>query len=108
MGMTAKQWELVKDLYQTALECSRRSGPLFSNKTSATNGPRRSARLLAHNRLGSFLSSPHLLTLGAGAIPRTTDTGEVLAGRFRIVNSPLRRYGEVYKAEDLLLDRMLR
>ena len=22
MGMTAKQWELVKDLYQTALECS--------------------------------------------------------------------------------------
>ena len=68
-------------------------------------------RLLGvHNRLGNFLSSPPFVDprwTGASPLERLTP-GEVLAGRFRIVNFVAAGgMGEVYKAEDLLLDRMV-
>jgi eukaryotic-like serine/threonine-protein kinase len=112
MGMTAKQWELVKDLYQTALECSPAQQASFLEQNERDEMVRAEVhRLLGlHNRLGSFLSSPPFIDprrSGANPLERLTP-GEVLAGRFRIVNFVAAGgMGEVYKAEDLLLDRMV-
>src|ERR1700733_10966005 len=112
MGMTAKQWELVKDLYQTALECSPAQRASFLEQNERDEIVRAEVhRLLGvHNRLGSFLSSPPFVDprwTGASPLERLTP-GEVLAGRFRIVNFVAAGgMGEVYKAEDLLLDRMV-
>jgi serine/threonine protein kinase/dienelactone hydrolase len=112
MGMTAKQWELVKDLYQTALECSPAQQASFLEQNERDEMVRAEVhRLLGlHNRLGSFLSSPAFVDprrTGANPLERLTP-GEVLAGRFRIVNFVAAGgMGEVYKAEDLLLDRMV-
>jgi serine/threonine protein kinase/dienelactone hydrolase len=112
MGMTAKQWELVKDLYQTALECSPAQRASFLEQNERDEIVRAEVhRLLGlHNRLGSFLSSPPFVDprrTGANPLERLTP-GEVLAGRFRIVNFVAAGgMGEVYKAEDLLLDRMV-
>ena len=112
MGMTAKQWELVKDLYQTALECSPAQRASFLEQNERDEMVRAEVhRLLGmHNRLGSFLSSPAFVDprwTGANPLERLTP-GEVLAGRFRIVNFiAAGGMGEVYKAEDLLLDRMV-
>ena len=62
MGMTAKQWELVKDLYQTALECSPAQRASFLEQNERDEMVRAEVhRLLGvHNRLGSFLSSPRI------------------------------------------------
>ncbi len=112
MGMTAKQWELVKDLYQTALECSpaQRASLLEQNERDEMVHAEVHRLLGLHNRLGSFLSSPAFVDprrTGANPLERLTP-GEVLAGRFRIVNFVAAGgMGEVYKAEDLLLDRMV-
>jgi serine/threonine protein kinase len=112
MGMTAKQWELVKDLYQTALECSPAQRASFLERNERDEMVRAEVhRLLGlRNRLGSFLSSPPFVDprrTGANPLERLTP-GEVLAGRFRIVNFVAAGgMGEVYKAEDLLLDRMV-
>src|SRR3984885_12360758 len=112
MGMTAKQWELVKDLYQTALECSPAQRASFLEQNERDEIVRAEVhRLLGvHNRLGSFLSSPPFVDpRRTGAIPlERLIPGQVLAGRFRIVNFVAAGgMGEVYKAEDLLLDRMV-
>jgi serine/threonine protein kinase/formylglycine-generating enzyme required for sulfatase activity len=110
MEMTAKQWELVKELYQTALECSPAERASFLEENERDEIVRAEVhRLLGvHNRLGSFLSSPPFVDprySGAGLLDRLTP-GEVLAGRFRIVHFVAAGgMGEVYKAEDLLLDR---
>ena len=112
MEMTAKQWELVKELYQTALECSPAQRASFLEQNERDEMVRAEVhRLLGvHNRLGSFLSSPPFVDprwTGANPLERLTP-GEVLAGRFRIVNFVAAGgMGEVYKAEDLLLDRMV-
>ncbi len=112
MGMTAKQWELVKDLYQTALECSPAQRASFLEQNERDEVVRAEVhRLLGmHNRLGSFLSSPAFVDprrTGANPLERLTP-GEVLAGRFRIVNFVAAGgMGEVYKAEDLLLGRVV-
>jgi serine/threonine protein kinase/dienelactone hydrolase len=112
MGMTAKQWELVKDLYQTALECSPAQRASFLEQNERDEIVRAEVhRLLGlHNRLGSFLSSPPFVDprrADANPLERLTP-GEVLVGRFRIVNFVAAGgMGEVYKAEDLLLDRMV-
>ena len=112
MEMTAKQWELVKELYQTALECSPAQRASFLEQNERDEMVRAEVhRLLGvHNRLGSFLSSPPFVDprwSGASPLERLTP-GEVLAGRFRIVDFiAAGGMGEVYKAEDLLLDRMV-
>src|SRR6201996_5967239 len=112
MGITAKQWELVKELYQTALECSPAERASFLEQNERDEIVRAEVhRLLGvHNRGGSFLSSPPFVDprwAGASPLERLTP-GEVLAGRFRIVHFVAAGgMGEVYKAEDLLLDRMV-
>jgi serine/threonine protein kinase/formylglycine-generating enzyme required for sulfatase activity/dienelactone hydrolase len=112
MEMTAKQWELVKELYQTALECSPAERASFLEQNERDEVVRAEVRRLlgVHSRLGSFLSSPPFVDprrTGANPLERLTP-GEVLAGRFRIVNFVAAGgMGEVYKAEDLLLDRMV-
>jgi serine/threonine protein kinase/cephalosporin-C deacetylase-like acetyl esterase len=112
MGMTTKQWELVKELYQSALECTPAQRTSFLEQNEHDEMVRAEVhRLLGvQNRLGSFMSSPAFVDpRRTGAIPRERLTpGEVLAGRFRIVNFVAAGgMGEVYKAEDLLLDRMV-
>jgi eukaryotic-like serine/threonine-protein kinase len=110
MEMTAKQWELVKELYQSALECSPAQRASFLEQNERDEMVRAEVhRLLGvQNRLGSFLSSPPFVDpRWTGATPRERLTpGEVLAGRFRIVDFVAAGgMGQVYKAEDLLLDR---
>ena len=112
MEMTAKQWELVKELYQTALECGPAQRASFLEQSARDEIVRAEVhRLLGvHNRSGNFLSSPPFVDpRWTGASPRKRLTpGEVLAGRFRIVNFVAAGgMAEVYKAEDLLLDRMV-
>jgi serine/threonine protein kinase/dienelactone hydrolase len=112
MAMTAKQWELVKDLYQTALECSpaQRASFLEQNERDEIVRAEVNRLLGVHTRSGDFLSSPPFVDprrTGANPLERLKP-GEVLAGRFRIVNFVAAGgMGEVYKAEDLLLDRMV-
>ncbi len=112
MGMTAKQWELVKDLYQSALECSPAQLASFLEQSERDEMVRAEVRRLLglQNSLGSFLSSPAFVDprrTAANPLERLT-AGEVLAGRFRIVHFVAAGgMGEVYKAEDLLLDRMV-
>jgi eukaryotic-like serine/threonine-protein kinase len=112
MEMTPKQWELVKELYQTALECSPAQRASFLEQNERDEMVRAEVhRLLGvHARLGNFLSSPPFVDprrTGANPPERLTP-GEVLAGRFRIVNFVAAGgMGEVYKAEDLLLDRIV-
>ena len=112
MEMTAKQWELVKELYTTALECSPAQRASFLEQSERDEMVRAEVRRLlgVHNRLGSFLSNPPFVDprwTGANPLERLTP-GEVLAGRFRIVTFiAAGGMGEVYKAEDLLLDRMV-
>jgi len=112
MGMTPKQWERVKELYQTALECNPTQRTSFLEQNERDEMVRTEVhRLLAvHDRLGTFLSSPPFVD------PRRSDANsperlapaEVLSGRFRIVNFiAAGGMGEVYKAEDLKLDRMV-
>ncbi|MGA9244035.1 MAG: bifunctional serine/threonine-protein kinase/formylglycine-generating enzyme family protein, partial [Silvibacterium sp.] len=112
MEMTPKQWELVKELYETALECSPAQRASFLEQNERDEMVRAEVhRLLGvHDRLGTFLSSPPFVDprrTGANP-PERLKPGEVLAGRFRIVNFVAAGgMGEVYKAEDLLLDRIV-
>lgn len=112
MGMTPTQWERVKELYQTTLGCSPAQRTAFLQQNERDEMVRAEVhRLLGvHDRLGTFLSSPPFVDprqSGANA-PERLAPGEVLAGRFRIVNFiAAGGMGEVYKAEDLLLDRIV-
>jgi eukaryotic-like serine/threonine-protein kinase len=112
MGMTPKQWERVKELYQTALECTATQRTSFLEQNERDELVRAEVhRLLGvHDRLGTFLSSPPFVDprrTGANP-PERLAPGEVLAGRFRIVNFiAAGGMGEVYKAEDSLLDRIV-
>ena len=78
MEMTAKQWELVKELYQSALECSPAQRACFLEQNERDEVVRAEVRRLlgVHNRLGSFLSSPPFVDpRWSGANPlRTIDT----------------------------------
>jgi len=112
MGMTSKQWQRVKELYQTTLECSPTQRTSFLEQNERDEMVRAEVhRLLGvHDRLGTFLSIPPFVDprrTGASP-PERLSPGEVLAGRFRIVNFiAAGGMGEVYKAEDLLLDRIV-
>ncbi|MGB8537001.1 MAG: protein kinase [Acidobacteriaceae bacterium] len=110
MEMTAKQWEVVKELYHIALECRPAERAAFLEQNERDEMVRTEVhRLLGmHHRLGSFLSSPAFVDprLTGGNTPERLKPGDVLAARFRIVSFVAAGgMGEVYKAEDLLLDR---
>ncbi|HTQ61263.1 MAG TPA: protein kinase [Candidatus Solibacter sp.] len=110
--MKPKQWERVKALYQTALEChpTRRTSFLEENERDEMVRAEVHRLLAVHDRLGTFLSSPPFVDPRRVAAnpPERLAPGEVLARRFRIVNFiAAGGMGEVYKAEDLLLDRIV-
>jgi len=112
MGMTPKQWERVKQLYQTTLESSpaQRTAFLLQNEQDEVVRAEVHRLVRLQAQLDTFLSSPPFVDprrTGANPPERLTP-GEVLAGRFRIVNFiAAGGMGEVYKAEDLLLDRIV-
>ena len=112
MVMTPKQWERVKELYHATLECipPQRSAFLLQNERDETVRLEVHRLVVLENGLDSFLSSPPFVDRrGACANPpERLAQGEVLAGRFRIVNFiAAGGMGEVYKAQDLLLDRIV-
>lgn len=110
--MTPKQWERVKQLFLSALECgaSERTALLEQNEQDELIRSEVQRLIRLQDHLDSFLSSPPFVDhqrISANA-PERLATGEVLAGRFRIVSFiAAGGMGEVYKAEDLLLDRIV-
>jgi len=112
MGISPKQWDRVKELYEAALQCSPVHRIVFLQQNEPDEVVRTEVlRLLAEgDSLGSFLSTPPFLDP-----PQKTkrgrerfESGEVLAGRFRILNFiSAGGMGEVYKAEDMRLDRFV-
>src|SRR6266480_2816981 len=104
MGMSPEQWERVKNLYGAALECSPTQRTAFLQQNEQDEVVREEVRrLLAENDgLGSFFSTPPFIDrrLNRSHSEQFT-SGEMLAGRFRIVNFiAAGGMGEVYKAED--------
>lgn len=112
MGMTPKQWERVKLLFQPTVQCSPPQRAAFLQKSEQDEAVRSEVHRLVRlqDRLDSFLSSPPFVDHPRTSAnpPERLATGELLAGRFRIVNFiAAGGMGEVYKAEDLLLDRIV-
>jgi serine/threonine protein kinase/formylglycine-generating enzyme required for sulfatase activity/cephalosporin-C deacetylase-like acetyl esterase len=112
MELTPKQWERVKDLYQAAQDCppSQHSSFVEGNERDEMVRAEVHRLLGVHPRLGAFLSGPAFLDprRKVATPPVRLAPGEVLAKRFRILHFiAAGGMGEVYKAEDLLLDRMV-
>jgi len=112
MRMSPKQWDRVKELYEAALNRTPVQRIAFLEQCAEDEVVRQEVqRLLAeHDDLGSFLSTPPFVDPRLNPIPSPEQlaSGEVLAGRFRIVNFiAAGGMGEVYKAEDLRLDRIV-
>src|SRR5271155_2417868 len=112
MGMSPKQWESVKELYEAALERSSMQRTAFLEQNERDPVVRKEvSRLLAeHDDLGSFLStSPFVDSRQSRIAPlERLAEDEVLAGRFRIINFlAAGGMGEVYKAEDTRLERIV-
>jgi len=108
MAISPEQWERVKQLYEAALEC----GPPLRTEFLRQNEKdelvlEEVRRLLAeHSELGGFLSTPPDPWLPVGQETNRFSAGQILAGRFRITGFiAAGGMGEVYKAEDTLLDR---
>lgn len=113
MGMSPSQWERVKQLYETALGCSlaRRNALLQQNDDDEVVC-QEVRRLLNESEtlVDSFLSTPAFVDsrLSPAHFPERYSPGEMLAGRFRIIKFiAAGGMGEVYKAEDSRLDRMV-
>ena len=112
MGMSAEQWDCVKDLYDEALERdpAQRAEFLQSNTTDEIVRAEVQRLLAGHDKAGSFLSAPPVADCQLSR-QRPGDLfvpGEVLADRFRIVSFiAAGGMGEVYKAEDTRLERIV-
>ena len=112
MEISPKQWDRVKELYEAALECTpaRRSAFLQTNTDDEIVRAEVHRLLVEQDNLGSFLSTPPFIDshLNTTYCPKRLAPGEVLAGRFRIVSFiAAGGMGEVYKAEDLRLERIV-
>src|SRR5215472_5079474 len=109
MGMSPKQWDRVKELFEAALEYSpKQRDALLESKVEDDVVRDEVRRLLAEqDHLGRFLST----LPSSDASPDPTERpapGEILAARFRIINFlAAGGMGEVYKAKDLRLDRVV-
>ena len=108
MELTPQQWEIVKRLFESALEKAPAERDAFLAASTQDSQVRREVeRLLAHHaESGGFFSSP----VFSGAIPvaaptaQTFAAGDLAADRFRITRFIARGgMGEVYEAEDVEL-----
>jgi eukaryotic-like serine/threonine-protein kinase len=112
MPMSPEQWDRVKVLYEASLDCDPTQRAGFLQRKTADEVVRAEVlRLLAeHDSLGSFLSTPPFVDDRPLPEPlvRRFAPGEVLSERFRIVGFiAAGGMGEVYKAEDTRLDRIV-
>jgi eukaryotic-like serine/threonine-protein kinase len=107
MDLTPEQWDKIKALFEEALEKPSGERPQFLASATAEPLVRDEARrlLASHSEAGNFLSaSPVHGALDpptAGHPAAAFQSGDLLAGRFRIVRFLARGgMGEVYEAED--------
>jgi len=110
MELSPEQWERVKELYENALERDRSQRATFlqHSENEEVVCKEVSRLLVEHDRLGSFFSTPPFVDrhIDPARSSARLSAGELLAGRFRIVDFiAAGGMGEVYKAEDLRLDR---
>jgi eukaryotic-like serine/threonine-protein kinase len=112
MEISPEQWDRVKELYEAALERSpiQRTAFLERNAEDEIVREEVSRLLTEHDKISGFLSIPPYVdpSFDPTYSPQRLAPGEVLAGRFRIVNFiAAGGMGEVYKAEDIRLDRVV-
>ena len=112
MGMSPDQWNRVKELYEAALDCrpAERDTFLLKNEPDATVREEVHQLLSERDKIGGFLSTPPLVDryTSSAPSPPQLSPNEVLAGRYRILNFiAAGGMGEVYKAQDSLLDRIV-
>ena len=112
MKISPEQWERVKSLYEAVLESTPTERTEFLHQSEEDELVRQEVvRLLQeHDRVGSFLSVPafvgRVLIDTPVERPPRFPAGQILAKRFRIVGFiAAGGMGEVYRAEDILLDR---
>lgn len=109
MELTPQQWENVKQLFELAIEKSSAERRSFLEQAAQDPQVRTEVeRLLAHHvDLGGFLSTPALAGRApavSAVISQTFSSGDLVAGRFRIVRFLAKGgMGEVYEAEDIEL-----
>jgi serine/threonine protein kinase len=105
VSTTPENWAKIKELFQEALELSAPERHTFLLKNSSDAALREEVeRLLAeHDRAGDYLSAPVLRKIVAESeIQRSFRVGEIVSGRFRIIQFiAAGGMGEVYEAEDL-------
>jgi tetratricopeptide (TPR) repeat protein/predicted Ser/Thr protein kinase len=111
MAISSEQWEIVKALFESAQDLPAEQVPAFLAEQSPNPAVRAEvARLLAEfHEAGTFLSMPALARTApptGAADGHRFSPGEVLAGRFRIVDFVAAGgMGVVYQAEDTQLHR---
>jgi serine/threonine protein kinase/cephalosporin-C deacetylase-like acetyl esterase len=110
MAITPGQWQRVKDLYEEVQSWSgeERTARLDSEPDAVVRAE--VLRLLSEQqKLGSFLSTPAFARNASDAPPQARmSPGQILAERFRILEFlAAGGMGEVYKAEDTRLDRLV-
>jgi serine/threonine protein kinase len=111
MALSPEQWERAKELYEAALRCSPPQRTAHVERYADDEAIRNEVlRLLAeHDNLGSFLSTPAFIDPHQKSThPERFAPGDLVAGRFRIVSFiAAGGMGEVYKAEDSRLGRIV-
>jgi len=111
MDMTPERWERAKALFEAALQQPHAKRASFLMRLCPEEDLRAQVeKLLAnHDEAGSFLSEPALGTPGSKSSRQDSHelaSGEMVAGRFRIVRLLGRGgMGEVHEAEDTKLRR---